>query len=288
VILVYLLGTLFAVIVGANFDVFKFIFVYVILFTGTLSAMYNNNYIDMNIDKNSTQTFFSGGSRILVEHPELMKVVKQLSIFFLGLSILLGFVSLIIFSYPITFFLFVLFGNLAGWYYTAPPIKLIYRGFGEIGTMIAAGFFVPGLGYFAITGTIDTPFVLLLVPLLFYGFGMSFYLEIPDREADRQGNKNTLVVRKGLSFGFLLGAVSSFFATLCFLIYSLFNFTSGDINYLLVTFFSLIPLYFCFGSLVKYKVDKKNINALAYRSAASMFLLYILLIGYFFYIIIFR
>jgi 1,4-dihydroxy-2-naphthoate octaprenyltransferase len=258
----------------------------VILFTGTLSAMYNNNYNDVDIDRNSKQTFFSGGSRILVEHPELKKIIKQLSIFFLGLSIFLGFIYVIIFSYPITFFLFVLFGNLAGWYYTAPPIKLIYRGFGEIGTMIAAGFLVPGLGYFTIAGRIDAPFILLLIPLLFYGFGMSLYLEIPDREADHQGNKNTFVVRNGLSFGFLLGAASSFFATICFLIYSLFNFTSGDINYLLVFFLSLIPLYFCVSSLVKYNADKRNINNLVLGPVASFFLFFIILIVYFFSIII--
>jgi 1,4-dihydroxy-2-naphthoate octaprenyltransferase len=281
--LAYLLGALYAIIVGATFDLYKFVFVYVILFTGTLSAMYNNNYNDVNIDKNSKQTIFSGGSHILVEHPELMKIVKQLSIFFLGLSIFLGFVAMVLFSYPITFFLFVLFGNLAGWYYTAPPIKLVYRGLGEIGTMLAAGLFVPGLGYFALAGTIDAPFILLLIPLLFYGFGLSFYLEIPDIEADRQGNKKTLVVRRGLSFGFLAGAISSFFTTLCFLIFGLFNFITDDINYWLVAFFSLIPFYFCFKNLIKYKADK--INSLVFRSSASIFLFYILLIVYFTYLI---
>ena len=284
--MVYLLGALFAVVIGATFDIYKFVFVYAILFTGTLSAMYNNNYNDVKIDKNSTQTFFSGGSRILVEHPELMKTVKILSIFFLGLSILLGFLFMVLFSYPFTFFLFVFLGNLAGWYYTAPPIKLIYRGFGEIGTAIAVGFLVPGLGYFAIAGTINAPFVVLLLPLLLYGFGLSFYLEIPDKKADGGGNKRTLVVRMGILFGLIVGTILSFFATLCFLIYSIFNLKTGDINYLLVTFLSLIPLYFCFSSLIRYNTNKKNINALVFRPSVSFFLFFILLISYYFYLII--
>ena len=95
--LVYLLGGLYAVISGASFDVIKFSFVYIILFTGTLSAMYNNNYNDVNVDKNAKQTFFSGGSRILVDYPELMPVTKQLSIIFLGVSVMLGFIGMVVF-----------------------------------------------------------------------------------------------------------------------------------------------------------------------------------------------
>ena len=155
----------------------KFLFVYVILFTGTLSAMYNNNYNDVAVDRYSTQTFFSGGSHILVDHPDLMKVVKRLSLLFLGISVSLGFVGMIVFSYPFTFFLFILFGNVLGWYYTAPPIQLIYHGFGEICTMLAVGLIVPGLGYFALAGQINTSYIPLLLPLLFHGFSLSFYLD---------------------------------------------------------------------------------------------------------------
>src|SRR5512136_19310 len=82
IFVVYLLGALFAIILGARFDSVRFFFVYLILFAGTLSAMYNNNYNDMEVDRNATQTVFSGGSRILIDHPELGPVVKKLSIVF--------------------------------------------------------------------------------------------------------------------------------------------------------------------------------------------------------------
>ena len=286
VFFVYLLGALFAVTVGAKFDIYRFIFVYIILLAGTFSAVYNNNYNDVNIDKNSTQTFFSGGSKILVEHPELLPITKKLSLFFLGLSIFLGLIALFIFSYPVTFFLFVIIGNITGWYYTAPPIKLLYRGLGEIGTMFAAGFFVPGLGYFAMANKIDSHFILLLIPLLFYGFSVSLYLEIPDRDADLQGHKNTLVVRKGLNIGFLLGAFFSFLATLSFLFYGFFHLTSGDINYWLVTILSLIPSLVCIYSFINYKIQRSKINSLAFISAGSFFIFFIPLSIYFIYLLI--
>jgi 1,4-dihydroxy-2-naphthoate polyprenyltransferase len=257
----------------------------VVLFTGTLSAMYNNNYHDVEIDRYATQTFFSGGSRILVDHPELRTIVKQLSVFFLVVSIFFGFVGMIFFSYSVTFFLFVLFGNLLAWYYTAPPIQLIYHGLGEIGTMLAVGLLVPGLGYFALANQIDIGYIPLLIPLLFQGFALSFYLEIPDREADRRGHKNTLVVHKGASFGFIIGAISSLFATLCFLSYGFLHVISGNINYLLITVFSLIPLFFCLHSAVRYRSDTTKINPLVLRSAASFFIFYILLDCYFLFVI---
>lgn len=85
-------------------------------------------------------------------------------------------------------------GNILGWMYIAPPVKLVYRGFGEIVTMIGAGFIIPAFGYFVVMGRIDASFVLLSVLLLFYGFVLSFYLEIPARDADRKGKKNTIDV----------------------------------------------------------------------------------------------
>jgi len=285
VFLLYLLGALFAVIVGARFDLVKFLFVYLILFTGTLSAMYTNNYNDVNVDKHATQTVFSGGSRILVEHPELLKIAKQLSLSFLGISIALGAVGMFLFSYPVTFFVFIVFGNVLGWYYTAPPVKLMYHGLGEICTMLAVGFILPGLGYFALAGQINASYVVLLVPLLFQGFSMSFYLELPDREADRLGHKNTLVVRYGALFGFVLGAVSTVLATICFFIYGFFNVTSSGINYWLVGLFSLLPLFFCLYSLVIYRADTTKVDLLAFRAVVSFFIFYIVLVGYFLFVI---
>jgi 1,4-dihydroxy-2-naphthoate octaprenyltransferase len=248
--------------------------------------MYNNNYNDVEIDKHATQTFFSGGSRILVDYPELRKTVKKLSVFFLAVSVLLGLIGMVIFSYPVTFLLFVLVGNLLGWYYTAPPLQLIYHGLGEVGTMLAAGLLLPGLGYFALAGQIDTLYVPLLLPMLFQGFALSFYLEIPDQEADRLGHKNTLVVRHGVSFGFIISAISSLCATLCFLFYVFLQITSRAINYWFVAMFSLIPLFFSLYSVVRYHVDKTKINSLVLLSVASFFFFYILLICYFLYLIL--
>ena len=74
----------------------------------------------------------------------------------MGLSIFLAAAFTVIFHYPVTYFLFLLFGNLLAWYYTAPPIKLVYRRLGEVANIIAVIIFL-GAGYFTLMGTLDLP-----------------------------------------------------------------------------------------------------------------------------------
>ena len=284
--LVFLLGTLFAVILGATFDVYRFIFGYAIVFTAVLAVSYSNNYFDVTTDKYSTQTAFSGGSKILVEHLELLRLTKWISIGLFGLSILLGFLFMVVFSYPITFPVLVILGNILGWFYTAPPIKLVYRGLGEISTMIAAGFFIPGTGYFVVMGQIDSSFVVLAIPFLMYGFAFSINFEIPDINVDLRGNKKTLIVRKGQLFGFILTVLLLFLATLSFLVIAQLRLIPGVINFWLITLLSLIPLSFTIRNLVKYNTDQTFATKLVTSNVSSMFFLIIIINGYFLFLIL--
>ena len=127
----FLIGTLFALLLNAQFVLSKFIWGYLILFMASMATHYSNDYFDYEVDKYGTRTPFSGGSMILVENPELKELSKKLAYFFISLSILIGAGFTIYFSYPISFFLFVLFGNALVWFYSAPPIKLAYRGVGR-------------------------------------------------------------------------------------------------------------------------------------------------------------
>jgi len=284
--LVFLLGTLFAVISGATFDVYRFIFGYAIVFTAVLAVSYSNNYFDASTDKYSTQTAFSGGSKILVEHPELLRLAKWIAIGLFVLSIILGFLFMVVFSYPITFPILVILSNILGWVYTAPPIKLVYRGLGELSTMIAAGFIIPGMGCFVVIGKIDASFVVLAIPFLMYGFAFSINFEIPDINADLRGNKKTLIVRKGQRFGFILTVLLLFLATLSFLVIAQLRLIPGVINFWLITLLSLIPLGFTIWSLMKHDTDQTFAIKLVTRNVSSMFFLIILINGYFLFLIL--
>lgn len=285
-ILVYSLGALFAVLIGASFDVYRFIFGYAIVFSGVLAAGYTNNYYDVSIDKFATHTPFSGGSGILVDHPELRKTIRNIMVFLFSLSIVLGLLFTVVFSYPITFFVFVVIANFFGWSYTAPPLRLVYRGLGEIITMLGTGFLITGFGYFAVMGTIDASFVLFSIPLLLFGFALSFYLEIPDKDVDRQGHKITLVTLKGEYLGFVIGAVSLGLATLCFLMFDLFNVFSGGANFFLIGLFSLMPVVLGMWGLREYITDKTKMMTSLFRITACIFVVYILIDIYFLYVIL--
>ena len=62
----------------------------------------------------------------------------------------------------------VLLGSLSTWYYSAPPLKLAYRGLGEFSTIASAGFLLPMMGYLVMMGSFDGDALLFAAPLLLY------------------------------------------------------------------------------------------------------------------------
>jgi 1,4-dihydroxy-2-naphthoate octaprenyltransferase len=284
--LVYILGVLFALVIGSPFDIYKIALGYIIVFTSVLATGYTNNYYDAPLDKYATQTAFSGGSNILFQHPEYRPTIRTIIVFLYSLSILLGFTFTILFSYSWTFFAFVVAANVIGWSYTAPPLKLVYRGLGELVTMLGASYMLAGAGYFVVKGTIDVSFVLFSLPLLLFGLAVSLYLEIPDRNADRQGHKMTFIVLKDERFGFIIGGISLGLATLCYMIYSVFHVIAGAPNFIAIALFSLIPFSIGMMSLRKYFKDPATMMTVVFRATACIFLMWIFLDAYFVYVLL--
>ena len=280
----FLIGTLLALLLNAEFNLYKFIWGYLILFMASMATHYSNDYFDFRVDQFGTRTPFSGGSGILVENPELKDLSKKLAYFFICLSIIIAAGFTVYYSFPITFFLFVLFGNALVWFYSAPPIKLSYRGLGEIGNLLN-GFIMPGAGYFVTMGTIDLPFIVFSIPFLFLQFMFTMGVEIPDLEGDKMGGKITWIVSKGREFGFRLMGLSVLLATLSFLLIPLTNLYPQLIDFRVLTIFSLIPL--CLGIFAFWKkpIDKLRATKLATLNVGSLFAVWILINAYFIYLL---
>ena len=79
-VFLYLFGSCLALISGASFDVTRFILGYMIVFIAQLSVSFSNDYFDIEADRFTKKTLFSGGSKVLVEHPELRRFSKWLAI----------------------------------------------------------------------------------------------------------------------------------------------------------------------------------------------------------------
>lgn len=251
-------GALFALLLNAEFNLTKLIMGYAALFAAQLSVSYSNDYFDVEVDKLQEPTRFSGGTGVLIKNPGLRKFSKNFSLLLIGISITLASVTTIIFNLPLSFFILILSGNVLGWYYSAPPLKLSYNGLSEIATVLT-GFIVPGVGYVVLMGKLDLAFLIFTLPLMFYELFFILNVEIPDMEADSEGGKKNLVVNHGRKFGFILAATAALISTLIYLFTAQTGLYS-NLNWFVITIFSLIPLGIGILSAIKRPV--KRIHAI--------------------------
>jgi 1,4-dihydroxy-2-naphthoate polyprenyltransferase len=161
---------------------------------------------------NKNVTPFSGGRQFIQQNILSPKATLAASIFCLALGVSLG---LVILYLTRSWFILILglAGLLGGFFYTAPPVKLGYRGIGE--TVIAFLFgILPVYGsYYLQTGLIDiTPLpAACIVGILI--FLIIFINEFPDLPADAAVNKKTLVVLLGIPVGvqiYRIAVISAF------------------------------------------------------------------------------
>ncbi|MDH7594290.1 MAG: prenyltransferase [Methanomicrobiales archaeon] len=240
--LFFLAGLLFALTLGAPSDPSKFLLGYLIFLFGHVSVSFTNDHFDLALDRLAHRTPFSGGGGALLHARELRSLVVPLAILFSISSVLLAILFKQMYGYPLWFPLFVIMGNLVGWVYSAPPIRLSRRGLGEPLTAAGAGIFMPGMGYLVATGTFDIPFLLLSLPLIAYGVLFILSVEIPDREADLLGGKRTLVVRCGRRACIRAIAVSAILATVLFIAFAILEISPDSLNWWVVAGASLLPL----------------------------------------------
>jgi 1,4-dihydroxy-2-naphthoate octaprenyltransferase len=247
----------------------------VIVLAAILSVNYGNDYFDIEVDRYSEPTAFSGGSGILQENPELRAFAKWFALVMMSLSIISAMIFTVVFSFPIFFFAFVVAGNLLGWFYAAPPLSLSYRGFSEIATVTAVGLMLPSLGYLTLKSSFDPALWVFALPCMLYALAFILCVEIPDMESDRLGNKNTLIVRKGREFGFGLIVVSTSLASLWFLTVLAVDFVQSSADFRLIMLLSLLPLVTGVLGLVRRTEDRTIATKLATHNilAVSCFLL---------------
>jgi 1,4-dihydroxy-2-naphthoate octaprenyltransferase len=138
---------------------------------------------------------FSGGKRVLVDR----LLTRRQTIAISSVSYLLGITAgLVIAAYREPQVLWLgLIGMACAFFYHAPPIRLSYRGFGEIAVGLCYGPLITAGTYLVQRGTI-TPEVVLVSTVL--GILVAAFLwinEFPDYQADLQARRRNLVVRLG-------------------------------------------------------------------------------------------
>ena len=279
-ILAYSLGVLLALVEGGTLNPLLIALGYGVVFLGDLSTHFGNDYFDVEMDAQiKTKKFFSN-TKILVNNPQLRPLAKSVSLTLLALSIILSAVVVIFFGVPIEFFVIALAANLLGWAYSAPPLRLVSRGLGELIIAVATGFIIPSIGYLLVKGQLDPIFVSLSMPFMLYGLFLSLNLEAPEIESDQKGQKGTLAVRIGKRNVFIVVLVIPLFATLTFL--ALFLQLSSNVLDLKTLFlFSLIPVTASIIGFVTF-FQRRELNRFSTLNICSLFLLIIFLNVYFY------
>jgi 1,4-dihydroxy-2-naphthoate octaprenyltransferase len=270
-------GSLWAVLLGAPVYLSRILLGYLVLLPAHLSVSYSNDYFDIDVDKYDKPTIFTGGSGVLVDNPGLRKPAKWIAITLILCSLALGIIYTLMYSFPIWFLGFVVLGNLLGWFYSAPPIRLSYRGLGELSMAISIGLLIPGFGYLVTSGQMNRDGLLFIVPLTLYGLAFIINVEIPDMESDRLGNKRTWVARKGRGFGFTVIEASFLLATLFFLCFPWLSSRIYPLDFRFLGILSLLPLGAgCIG-LLRRPAEKQSatrvVNAIMITIAALCFLM---------------
>ena len=146
-------------------------------------------------DANLTPTKFSGGSRVIQYGLVSFRQMAGIATFFYVGAAVIGLLLLALRGSPALLIIGVV-GFIVSIGYTAPPLKFVYRGLGEIAVAIGFGpLMLLGAYVVQTRGALSwEPFVAslpiaLLVALILY------VNEIPDRRGDARAGKRTLPVR---------------------------------------------------------------------------------------------
>ncbi|MGB9978239.1 prenyltransferase [Methanobacterium sp.] len=283
--LLFIMGTLLAILFNAEFSLTKFIMGYSILLLCHMAVHYSNDYYDFKTDSLSGPSTVSAGSGILPENPQLKEFSKRFAVVLIFLSVGLAAVFTVIFSYPIEFLLLAVFGNFLAWFYTAPPLKLAYNRLGEFSNALY-GILLPSAGFFTLMGSLTVPMLLFTVPLAFSRLFLTNSANIPDMEGDKLGGKITLVVANGRKFGFKFIGISAFMMTISFGLISFTGFYPSILNFKVLTFISLIPLSLGLIGLLKMPSDRELATKYATFNIKSIFLIGLLINSYFIFLIL--
>ena len=278
-VLAFSIGALLAIVQGGIFRFEIVAFGYATVFFGDLSSHFSNDYYDVEIDKHSEKRKFFGGSKTLVENPSLRLLSRNISISLLIFSNFIAAASFFFLDAPIELFIIMFFANLIGWFYSAPPVRLISRGLGELAVAWVTGFVIPGVGYLSVRNQFDASFLYLSIPFMMYGFILSLSLHAPDATLDERSGKNTLFVRRGSQQILRIILIVSTLASLAlFSYYCLFR-DFGLLDLRVVFAISMVTLAIISYGFVKYGKNKQLI-AFANLNIASLFLFNMLLVAY--------
>ncbi len=170
-----------------------------------LSAQYLNEYFDTPADQsNPHRTPFSGGSGAVGEGKLAHETVMWAAL--TALTILASLTVVIINLVTLSPFLvtIVVLAFLGSFFYSVPPVRLSYSGYGELTTSIMVANLVPIFAFVLQYGELHRLLVMSTFPLTALHMAMMIVFEFPDFLNDLKHEKATLLVRVGWERGMVV------------------------------------------------------------------------------------
>jgi 1,4-dihydroxy-2-naphthoate octaprenyltransferase len=141
------------------------------------------------------RTNFSGGKRVLVDALLTRGQTWAMAIGFGAVGVALG-AGIVLLREPSVFWIGAV-GLALGWSYHGPPLKLAYRGLGELDVVLCYGPVLVVATYVIQTGAWSWSAFWLSLPLGIFIAAFLWVNEFPDFLADRSAGKNNLVSQLG-------------------------------------------------------------------------------------------
>jgi 1,4-dihydroxy-2-naphthoate octaprenyltransferase len=204
----YGLGVAVAAWGGAAIDWGRYAWGQLIVTATQLATHYSNDYFDVEADRaNRTPTRWSGGSRVLLSDgvPAWMALAAAVVLTAIALR---ASVTLARRTPEAANLLGVAVAMIAlSWAYSAPPVRLCARGWGELTTAVVVTLLVPLFGCHLQGHSVGAPLLMAVALPCALQFAMLLAIEFPDAAGDAATDKRTLVVRLGAGAAARLYAV---------------------------------------------------------------------------------
>jgi 1,4-dihydroxy-2-naphthoate octaprenyltransferase len=163
-------------------------------------------------DKNFNPTQFSGGSRVIQRGLVSLKQMSLLSATAYVVGIAIG-IFLVLERGSTELLAIGVAGVLLSFFYTAPPLKLVHRGLGELTTAVGFGPIMVLGAYVVQAEKLSAEAFVAAIPVAILIALILYVNEIPDRSGDAAVGKRTLPVRlsqDAVTRGFLVAALTAF------------------------------------------------------------------------------
>lgn len=162
-----------------------------------LFIVFANDFADREADAiNPSPSVVSGGSRVIQEGKLDADALRKAAWFMLAAMLVLALVLALIHRLwwlPAL----VLGGAALLWAYSFPPLRLSYRGQGELLQGLGVGVVLPVIGFYAQAGEFGGLPWLGLLPCFLLGYVGNLLTSLPDYPGDRAADKRTYAVRFG-------------------------------------------------------------------------------------------